>query len=77
MLSLISSEIFADQAQTCGQRKGLIGKIVGGIKAEKNEWPWLVAFVVIPEEMFFCAGSLISNNHVLSGECGEEINCEL
>lgn len=70
-LFLISCEIFvasSSQVQPCGQRKGGGGNIIDGIKAKKNEWPWLVAFVKVPEGKFFCGGSLISDKHILSGE---------
>lgn len=67
---LISHEVLVasqTQVQSCGHRQGVIGKIVNGIKAKKNYWPWLVAFVKVPENSFFCGGSLISVQHALSG----------
>lgn len=43
--------------------------IYGGEKLSKNdvEFPWLVAFHHKSLDQFFCAGSLISAKHVLSG----------
>lgn len=79
LLFLISCEVFGvplAQDQNCGRREGAVANIVGGDKASKNEWPWLVAFVKIPEGNFFCAGSLLSSYSVLSGECEDEIICE-
>ncbi|CAL8132654.1 unnamed protein product [Orchesella dallaii] len=42
--------------------------IVGGRDAEKNEFPWLVRFAVVPAsgESRFCSGSLIELNLVLT-----------
>lgn len=62
------STVFSDHEQ-CGQRIGVSGQIFGGAKTQKGDWPWLVAFVYWPEESFFCAGSLISRSHVLTGKC--------
>lgn len=42
-------------------------RIFGGEKAEKGEFPWLVALFHREVDIFFCSGSLISNKHVLSG----------
>lgn len=44
-------------------------RIFGGeeIQKEKNEFPWVVSFHLRTQETFFCAGSLISDKHVLSG----------
>lgn len=67
-LFLLNFEAFASQVQRCGLRQGAFGKVVGGVKAKKNEWPWLVAFIKVPENTFFCGGSLISAQHILSGE---------
>lgn len=67
-LFLINCEIcgaLSVQSQSCDLRQGLVANVVGGDKAAKNEWPWLVAFDKIPEEKFFCAGSLVSFKHVL------------
>lgn len=74
---LVTSGSFGAQAQNrrCGRRQGFSpvkdfrsSRIVNGDAAWKNEWPWLVAFVKIPEEKFFCGGSLVSRKHILSGE---------
>lgn len=52
----------------CGAKFEGIGTIFGGEKAEQNSWPWLVAFLYVPKNSFFCGGSLISKRHVLSGK---------
>lgn len=48
---------------SCGRRQGI----------EKNQWPWLVAFFKFPDETFLCEGSLITAQHVLSGELHKHI----
>ena len=40
------------------------GKIVGGVEATPNQWPWQVALFV--DDAWFCGGSLISENWVLT-----------
>lgn len=61
--------IRATQAQTqgCGRQQKPFG-VFGGMSASKIEWTWVVAFIKLPEQQFFCAGSLISERHVLSGQ---------
>merc|ERR1711973_240016 len=39
-------------------------RIVGGLEAEPNQWPWQVALFV--DNAWFCGGSLISENYVLT-----------
>lgn len=57
------------ELEQCGQRLVLSGTIFGGAPTKKGDWPWLVAFVYWPDEAFFCAGSLITRSHVLTGKC--------
>merc|ERR1719234_737347 len=40
------------------------GKIVGGHEAQENQWPWQVALFI--DDAWFCGGSLISENYVLT-----------
>merc|ERR1739838_305609 len=40
------------------------GRIVGGHEAEENQWPWQVALFI--DDAWFCGGSLISENYVLT-----------
>jgi len=39
-------------------------RIVGGFEAEENQWPWEVALFI--DDAWFCGGSLISENYVLT-----------
>jgi secreted trypsin-like serine protease len=59
---------FPVMKSSCGKRHGAIGTVFGGNEVQRNEWPWLVAFFNRQTEKFFCAGNLISQKHVLSGE---------
>lgn len=53
----------------CGQRIVVHrGNIVSGLPVLKGEFPWLVAFWFIKQDEFFCSGSLISKDKVVSGE---------
>jgi len=38
--------------------------IVGGVESEKNRWPWMAALFI--DDAWFCGGSLISENFVLT-----------
>jgi len=40
------------------------GKIVGGVEAAENQWPWIVALFI--DDAWFCGGALISDTHVLT-----------
>lgn len=57
---------------TCGKRLSAVGTVFGGKEVQKSDWPWLVAFINRQTDIFFCAGNLISNKHVLSGELIKE-----
>lgn len=60
--------VFSDVlSENCGVRKAFQATIVHGEAAEKGEFPWMVAFYHKLRGSFFCAGSLISEQHVLSG----------
>lgn len=49
----------------CG-RKGEAGKIVNEMKTMSNEWPWLASLYHIQSQTFFCGGTIISMNHVIT-----------
>jgi secreted trypsin-like serine protease len=57
-----------EQEESCGRKNSFSLRIFGGEQVRSNEWPWLVALIYWPTDKFFCAGSLISKNHVISGE---------
>jgi len=44
---------------------------VGGYEAEEHEWPWIVALFI--DDMWFCGGSLITDDFVLTAaHCAED-----
>jgi secreted trypsin-like serine protease len=51
----------------CGKRLESAGLIYGGKATVKGSWPWLVAFTYRSNGEFFCAGSLVSKRHVVTG----------
>merc|ERR1711971_149202 len=55
-----------DLKATCGIEgpPSAEGRIVGGHEAEENQWPWQVALFI--DDAWFCGGSLISENYVLT-----------
>lgn len=66
---IFTSCIFSDVlSEDCGVRKAFQATIVHGEAADKGEFPWMVAFYHKLRGNFFCAGSLISKQNVLSGE---------
>lgn len=52
----------------CGQQSGFEGYVFNGDLTKKGEWPWLVGFIYLQNNHFFCGGSIISKKHILSGE---------
>ncbi|XP_046620350.1 atrial natriuretic peptide-converting enzyme-like isoform X1 [Neodiprion virginianus] len=56
----------------CGKRKRIYGnsrpqaRIVGGVEAAPGDWPFLAALLGGPEQVFYCAGVLISDQWVLT-----------
>lgn len=59
---------FSTQTQ-CGRSPTKpIALVAGGTVTSQGDWPWLTAmYVVLEEYKFHCAGSLISNTHVITG----------
>lgn len=70
----IARSLTGSEFQRCGLKRSLnksasVGsRIFGGEKLDKIEFPWLAALHHRSLRSFFCAGSLISSNHVLSGK---------
>jgi len=56
-----------DLKETCGIEgppAKAEGRIVGGVEAEPNQWPWQVALFI--DDAWFCGGALISENWVVT-----------
>lgn len=58
--------LFAFAQNQCGRKGMSSGLIVGGTVSKKNDWPWLAALFNIPTQKFFCGGTIISENHILT-----------
>ena len=54
----------------CGRLQVATGLKVGGSKIERGEFPWMVALLskLTNPPTFFCAGTLISSRHVVTGK---------
>merc|ERR1711988_885925 len=54
-----------DLQATCGiEGPPSKDRIVGGFEAQENQWPWQVALFI--DNAWFCGGSIISENYVLT-----------
>lgn len=53
--------------ETCGKQKSGLGLIYGGSAVNKGEWPWVATLFLKDSNQIFCAGNLISNQHLLTG----------
>merc|ERR1739848_379819 len=52
-------------ADDCGiEGPPMKNRIVGGHEAQEHQWPWMVALFI--DDAWFCTGSLISENYVLT-----------
>jgi secreted trypsin-like serine protease len=57
-----------------GVNDGIIHRIWGGTQTKSKAYPWLTVFTYTPNKpKFFCAGSLISAKHVVSGNEREKV----
>lgn len=54
------------EAQQCGQANPGGLRIVGGQKAEENEWPWLVALSCSSPSTFYCTASIINERWIMT-----------
>ncbi|CRK96186.1 CLUMA_CG009615, isoform A [Clunio marinus] len=63
---VLSFLVIEESFGQCGQQKILVNRIFGGDSTQPGEYPWLVAFYERRSNTFFCAGSLISQKHILS-----------
>lgn len=53
--------------ESCGRVFLQVGLIIGGKETERGQWPFLVTLFYVETAKFFCSGSLISSQHVLTG----------
>ena len=67
----VGSSCFDDSVNHCGLKNHLIKtRIVGGNPTDPYEFPWIVQVKKLTKKAGFCAGSIITNRHVLTaGHC--------
>lgn len=51
----------------CGSVDFLDPRISGGSVTHRGEWPFLAALYYVEQLKFFCGGTLITKQHVLTG----------
>jgi secreted trypsin-like serine protease len=61
-INLINAE------DTCGKVSIRSGLVVNGEATQPGEFPFLTALYKLETDQFFCAGSLITRRHVLTGK---------
>ena len=70
----VGSSCFADSVNQCGLKNHVIKtRIVGGNPTDPYEFPWIVQVKKLTQKAGFCAGSIITNRHVITaGHCVEK-----
>lgn len=51
---------------TCGKPMYTGGLVIGGDKVARGEWPYVAALFYTQQQKFFCAGTLITTEHVVT-----------
>lgn len=51
----------------CGSVDILDPRISGGSETKRGEWPFLAALYYVEQLKFFCGGTLITRQHILTG----------
>ena len=56
--------------RVCGKPAQTVGFIVNGADFKRGEFPWMVALLnkLRNQPEFFCAGTLVSTRHVITGK---------
>lgn len=60
----------------CGKVNYAEGNVIGGTTTKRGQWPFLVIMYNLESGKFFCAGNLITHQHVLSGDGGDGTETE-
>lgn len=55
-------------AETCGSSVRHSGFVTYGASLSRGDLPWKVALMYIENKEFFCAGTLVSKRHVITGK---------
>lgn len=70
---LLINLIVLEAQEICGKFNFGGGTIVGGKTLKRGEFPWLVSIFYGERSIFICGGTLISTQHVLTGNQIREI----
>ncbi|XP_030746178.1 atrial natriuretic peptide-converting enzyme-like [Sitophilus oryzae] len=65
-VDLICTDYICGKARKSYAERKRTPRIVGGVRSKPGEWPFLAALLGGPEEVFYCAGVLISDQWVLT-----------
>ncbi|CRL03727.1 CLUMA_CG016953, isoform A [Clunio marinus] len=65
---ILSDELFkgSNAENQCDVSLSASGLIYNGKVVKRNQWPFLVALMMVADMKFFCGGTLISRSHVLT-----------
>jgi secreted trypsin-like serine protease len=66
LLSVLNFTVAGVLNSECGVKAYSSGLILGGSISKTNDWPWLAALIVLKSNQYFCCGSIISKNHILT-----------
>lgn len=69
LLTLLSVFLKVDAGSSCGTSGYSTGFVINGTQSRQGEWPWLVALFSSETDKFFCGGTLLSENMVLTVSC--------
>lgn len=68
ILFFTSLHVIPSKLQACGKFSFSSGLVVNGDEAKRGEFPFLVALLKLQTQKFFCAASLITDKHALTGK---------
>jgi hypothetical protein len=67
LLIFLTSQVNSSILQTCGKFSFNSGLIINGEETVRGEFPFLVALLKHQNQKFFCAATLITEKHALTG----------
>lgn len=58
----------------CGKTFFNFGLVVGGTEIIRGQWPFIAALRLLATKQYFCGGTLITKQHVVTGEIFYKFN---
>jgi secreted trypsin-like serine protease len=55
-----------DAKITCGSAGTATSFLINGTQSDQGQWPWLVGLFLFENNKFFCGGTLISENMIIT-----------